>query len=837
MKKFLLKYKSILGCVYRGLQEGLSSYDSRKRTRYAYYYKFCKVRSNMVLYESFYGKGMLCNPYAIFQELMRDPEFKNFIHVWVLKDPGADKLLLERYRGQKNVVFVTYGSKAYLKYLCTAKYLFNNSTFDSYFTKKDDQVYVNTWHGIPLKTLGYDMPNGALESGNVVRNFLMTDYMISASPFLTDIYRKSYRLENLYGGKIIEEGYPRLDILARSDRNAVLSKLRSYGVQVEDGKQIILFAPTWRGTTFAHASADISFCYELKERLEQIIDTSRYQILIKLHQQVYELVRNSLKDDFFVPSMIDANEMLAVTDVLINDFSSIYFDFLATGRPILFYIPDLELYREQRGLYRGTDALPGPCTDSVDTLGAWINDLEATFAACKDKYNAERTWSNGDASGQIAGKIVDIVFRKNEAGYKIHAPHSEKKRILISRGKMRVNGISSSLLSFLDHLDYDQFDVSVMLQGTNVEEELAMIKRIDPRVRFIWRNAMGCYTLGEQMLQHHYIRTTCKNVNHRMYVRDVRRIYGNSLFDYVIDFDGYNPHFSAMLLQFPDAYKCIWMHSDMMAERNARFPWLERIFQLYPYFDKLVSCSYEVMLVNRKNLSPNYCGPEKFGYMKNFVDDSRLDSLCQLPDVRHYEGLDYIVANEEHRGGAVTVQMLPLVPDTTADGQKNYRFVTMGRLSGEKNHISLIHALHKLSQENPNVYLYILGNGPLKPEMDALVASLGLGDRVFMPGNAGNPFAVMRNCDCFILPSLHEGQPMVIHEARGLKMPIIVSNFSSVGGVLVDNGQLVIGTEIADIYEGMKKFIAGEVPTDYHYDIREYNREAYGEFLKVLELQ
>ena len=76
---------------------------------------------------------------------------------------------------------------------------------------------------------------------------------------------------------------------------------------------------------------------------------------------------------------------------------------------------------------------------------------------------------------------------------------------------------------------------------------------------------------------------------------------------------------------------------------------------------------------------------------------------------------------------------------------------------------------------------------------------------------------------------------MVIHEARGLKMPIIVSNFSSVGGVLVEDGQLVIGTEVEDIYRGMMKFIDGEVPAGYTYDIRTYNREAYAEFEKVLE--
>ena len=97
----------------------------------------------------------------------------------------------------------------------------NNVTFPAYFTKKEGQIYVNTWHGIPLKHLGYDMPNGNVEVSNTVRNFLHTDYLISASPFLTEVYKYAYKMDNIYNGKIIEEGYPRLDILFRFSREDI----------------------------------------------------------------------------------------------------------------------------------------------------------------------------------------------------------------------------------------------------------------------------------------------------------------------------------------------------------------------------------------------------------------------------------------------------------------------------------------------------------------------------------------------------------------------------------------------------------------------------------------
>ena len=89
-------------------------------------------------------------------------------------------------------------------------------------------------------------------------------------------------------------------------------------------------------------------------------------------------------------------------------------------------------------------------------------------------------------------------------------------------------------------------------------------------------------------------------------------------------------------------------------------------------------------------------------------------------------------------------------------------------------------------------FIYILGDGPLKGKLSKLIRELGLDGRVILAGNVKNPFAVMKHCDCFVLPSLHEGQPMVIHEARAMHMPIILSDFDSVSGVSIENGQYQI---------------------------------------------
>ena len=827
----MMNIKSTLGCAFRGVQDAISSWDSRIRVRYAYHYRYCSIKDDVVLYESYFGKGLLCNPYAIFLELLDAPDFAHLTHVWVLADDQSDQVLLETYRDHPRVRFVKRHSGEYLRYLCSAKYLINNVSFHNYFIKKPGQIYVNTWHGIPLKTLGYDMHNGGLETSNIIRNFLQTDYMISASPFLTEIYRKAYKLENIYKGKIIEEGYPRLDLLTRFDRAQLLHKLKSYGVQVNPNKKVILFAPTWRGKSYAEASADVAFYFSFKEEMEKLVDTSRYQILVKVHQRVYELAHDKLTDDWFIPSTIDANEVLAVTDILVSDFSSIYMDFLATGKPILFYIPDLESYNAERGLYRDPSHLPGPCSGNVADIAAWVSRIEDVTAEYQQRYLAEQEWSNGYHAGKISGKIVDIVFRGQETGYRIHQPACTKKRMLISKGTMAVNGISTSLLGFLNNLDYDAFDVSVMVEHTSVPEEINLINKIDPRARVICRNAPGCFTVWEHVLQRYYERNGYKNVFHPMYARDVRRSYGDTEFDIVLDFEGYNTYYAILALQFRAAFKCIWQHNDMLAERTKKFPWLEHIFSLYRHFDKVVSCAYDVMLVNRENLAPQYCDKEKFGYVANFINIPRIRELTGKAQIHTSEGRAYLSLS----AGEGRTKTVPVHPAFDDQGRRQYRFMTIGRFSMEKNHGNLIRGFDMLRREYPNVYLYILGDGVLRAETDDLIRELCLEDCVYAPGNVDNPFSVMENCDCFILPSLHEGQPMVINEARMLRMPVIVSDFSSANSILLEEGQLVIGTAAEDICAGMKKFIEGKVPSDYRFDPEEYNRKRYQEFMNILE--
>lgn len=865
--------------VNKPVNDYLRSKIRRRNTAYAKLYKHCKVKKNVVLYEAFYGRGMLCNPYAIFKELLDNPKYKNLKHIWVLDKLSEHKEEIEKYSKYSNVYFVESGKKPYLKALCTAKYLINNSTFLSYFVKKPEQIYINTWHGIPLKTLGYDQPLDKISVSNTVRNFIQSDYLISANSFLTEIYTRAYKLDGIYKGKIIEEGYPRLDTVVKTERKDVINLLKKENVKVDENKKIVLYAPTWKGRDFYNPDCDINDYLELKQIIENKINCDEYQVLIKVHQAVYNRIRDEISEyPFIVPATIDANVILSATDILISDYSSIYFDFLATGKPVLFYIPDVENYKEYRGMYFGIDELPGPYTDSVEQIADWINDIDSVFDSVKEKYQKIQKWCCDFEPGKIATKIVKIVFEQDESNMCIKQCQNNKEKILFIQGNMAVNGMTSALLNLLNEIDYDKYDVTVYANFKDKSQHRAGY-RVNDNARLISRTGSMITTISEMQKVNLFHRKGFTSVwgkvyPEKVYQREFRRCLGDTHFDYIIDFDGYNIFYSSLVLQDKYAVKSIWMHNDMASERELKFPWLTKIFSLYPKFDRIVSCSKDVMLVNRKNLATDETY-DKFVYAKNAVDYQKVLNGLKKSERMERNGKEYYVQYSNDIEADVTkLKFVPLSPIDIVDinafdtdfsveeqewnkygidvltvkskkvnntateiavkDEKLTRFMTVGRLSPEKNHVNLVKAFAKYLAEGHNAMLYLIGDGPLRKEIDSLIDSLNIRSRVILVGILENPSELLKYCDCFIFTSLHEGQPVVIHEARVVGLPIVMTQFSSYKGSIVKDGQYLIGMDEDGILKGMNAFANGEVPVKYEYDYVKNNHEVYKEFLTAI---
>jgi CDP-glycerol glycerophosphotransferase len=216
-------------------QVGRTAKRLRKAARYERiaWSRSAPLVQGQVLYESFFGSGMLDNPEAIFSELLAESDMQHLSHVWVLNSIDANRHVVDRYRDDPRVRFVTHGSARYFEALARSQYLVNNSTFPPEFGKREGQTYVNTWHGTPLKAMGYDIPGGGPATRNIVRNFVSADFLLSANEFMTEtIYGSAYKLRGIYRGRIVQEGSPRVDrqFMTEQQRRALREELVSRGI-------------------------------------------------------------------------------------------------------------------------------------------------------------------------------------------------------------------------------------------------------------------------------------------------------------------------------------------------------------------------------------------------------------------------------------------------------------------------------------------------------------------------------------------------------------------------------------------------------------------------------
>ncbi|MEG2937502.1 MAG: CDP-glycerol glycerophosphotransferase family protein, partial [Vagococcus sp.] len=412
------------------------------------------VEKNTILYESRDGKSMTDSPLAIFEYLLKVDKEQSYTHIWsVTKNEELEKIK-SLYKDHKNVIFVTRNSESYLKWLAKAEYLINNSTFQPFVTIKENQTYINTWHGTPLKTMGFDIPGNPANAKNVVRNFYMADFLISPNHHTTNMFLKSYRLNDNYSGKIIESGYPRIDQTFEKNKDQLLKLLFDFDITLDLSKKIMLYTPTCKLNDPATFSDEVKQIQSEMELVREKFDDS-YNVLVKVHPFLYdEAKKNVALRPFLITDVIDTNKLLGITDLLITDYSSIFFDYLVTDKPILFYCWDDDLYSNQRGKYFEYEELPGAVAFNIDELLANIENLEnnvpnyqANYDKCKEKFVCYD-------DGFVTERIVNIIFNKeNLPDVVVIEPDTTKKSLLIYPGGLRNNGITSSFLNLMLTID------------------------------------------------------------------------------------------------------------------------------------------------------------------------------------------------------------------------------------------------------------------------------------------------------------------------------------------------------------------------------------------------
>ncbi|WP_066065382.1 CDP-glycerol glycerophosphotransferase family protein [Neobacillus soli] len=648
LKVLKRKIKFIIDPVYNYFAKE----NHRRNYRYRRYFEKLAVIDNTILYESRDGKSLTDSPYAIFKYLITNPNYKDYKHVWSVSSFEELERVIDQYRSLPNVKFVKRNSKEYLKCLATSKYLINNSTFQSFFIPKGDQVYINTWHGTPLKSMGFDIPGNPSVSQNVVRNFLSADFLLSPNPHTTRMFLDSYKLNGVYNGEVIEGGYPRLDLTFHTDSAAFNAYLAGLGLSIDKNKKTILYAPTWKGTNVSKAKNDmfqiIADMTYLKSQVGQ-----EYNLFIKVHPFLYDQAKTFNEiSSILIPDFIDTNELLSTVDLLITDYSSIFFDYLVTDKPILFYVWDYDDYNAERGRYLTDDELPGPTLFTIKEVAAAVHDIPKVSADYKEVYKNAKNRFVGHDDGQVTKRIVDYIFHANNAAALNVIKHVDlaKKKIVIYPGGMMNNGITSSFINLMDNIDYHTYDVSIFMNTPTSKEALNNIEKVNKNARFVFRNGLAVFSIFEvyrdKFVHNRGAHSTLTKMLYpeTAYRREVKRLFGRSHFDFCIDFSGYSLYWAKYLLATDANRKICYMHNDLLSDSertiNGRRPHrinLRGLFSVYHRFDKLVSVSAGTMELNKKNLL-RYADESKFDYVMNSINMEKILTLSNQGNAENQVG-------------------------------------------------------------------------------------------------------------------------------------------------------------------------------------------------------
>lgn len=412
---YLLSAKRMLNKIKRKA----TSFGSIYRKKYN-----SKINNKIIYLYSQKGNDINGNMFYLLKELRNNREYDDYkIYIPVKENRIEEfKTKIDNY-GIKNYKLIKDNTRKSTTILSKAKYIFTDTSMEVFYVKKPGQIYVNTWHGTPLKTLGKSVANDYYTISNVQKNFLLADYLLYPNEYMKDIMIRDYMLD-IRNNKICMLGYP---------RNSIFFKEKP-----KNNKIKVAYLPTWRGNNLGKDANN--YLNELKNILNDL-DSSlneKHDFYINLHPYLKNKIDfDDYKNIKKFPKEYETYDFLSTCDILITDYSSVFYDFACTRRKIILFTYDKEEYLKDRGMYCDINTLPFPQVSTVEELVSEINKpFKFNYQSFIDEYCKYDSKDN-------AKKLIDLVFKNKTNDIEIitNKKTKEKNILFHSNSFIKMNNI------------------------------------------------------------------------------------------------------------------------------------------------------------------------------------------------------------------------------------------------------------------------------------------------------------------------------------------------------------------------------------------------------------
>lgn len=355
---------------------------------------FIRPDDHQIIFQSMIGKTYGDSPKVLFDRMMADPAFQGYKFVWAFAEP--EKFQLD---GVKTVKLNSL--QYFISTIRSGIWITNVDIERGLHYKSKKTLYINTWHGIPIKTIGNSQKN------RNDYNYFDVDMFCCSSPFEREIFIRDF---NIPKNVIVQCGMPRNDELYTITEADRAKYRQEFGIP--EGKKVILYCPTWRD------SSDGGSSYQIKPPIDvdywMDVLGNEYVMLFRMHHLTTAMLGIKYGDFARDVSQVpEINKLLAIADVLISDYSATIFDFCILERPIISFAYDYEEYSVNRGFYEKLDdILPGGSFRTQEDVIKHIQTMDYEKECKKAKQIKEKYVQTEGQATEVCMDFIKKHLRK-----------------------------------------------------------------------------------------------------------------------------------------------------------------------------------------------------------------------------------------------------------------------------------------------------------------------------------------------------------------------------------------------------------------------------------------